>query len=175
MKHYLFVTLLLMANNCFGQAGHKETQAAKPVGDSLKKMTKENVTPKTVHVSTEKEDPGGIDPGVIAPRDMPEPNKIYTFVEEMPVAGYDTKAYLKANLRYPPAAKENKIQGRVFVKFVVRQDGSITDVTLARGIDEDCDAEARRVIAAMPKWKPGRQNGKAVNTYYSMPVVFTLE
>ena len=82
--------------------------------------------------------------------------------------------YLAANIRYPESAKKAGKQGRVTVQFVVCKDGSITNVSTLRGIDSALDAEAIRVISAMPKWKPGRQKGKEVDVKYTVPVMFRL-
>lgn len=82
--------------------------------------------------------------------------------------------YLAANIRYPESAKKAGNQGRVIVQFVVCKDGSITNVSTLRGIDPALDAEAIRVISAMPKWKPGRQKGKEVDVKYTVPVMFRL-
>ena len=82
--------------------------------------------------------------------------------------------YLEANIRYPESAKKAGKQGRVTVQFVVCKDGSITNVSTLRDIDPALDAEAIRVISAMPKWKPGRQKGKEVDVKYTVPVMFRL-
>ena len=82
--------------------------------------------------------------------------------------------YLEANIRYPESAKKAGKQGRVIVQFVVCKDGSITNVSTLRDIDPALDAEAIRVISAMPKWKPGRQKGKEVDVKYTVPVMFRL-
>lgn len=82
--------------------------------------------------------------------------------------------YLAANIRYPESAKKAGKQGRVIVQFVVCKDGSITNVSTLRDIDPALDAEAIRVISAMPKWKPGRQKGKEVDVKYTVPVMFRL-
>ena len=82
--------------------------------------------------------------------------------------------WINDNLNYPTFASENDIQGRVYVSFVVRKDGSITDVKIARGVDPHLDKEALRVVSKMPKWKPGKQNGKEVNLKVTVPVNFKL-
>jgi protein TonB len=105
-------------------------------------------------------------------------NKIFTAVEQepTPVGGiqkfYD---YLGKNIRYPAVAKENNIQGKVFLTFVVEKDGSITDVKVLRGIGSGCDEEAVRVLRNAPKWKPGIQNGRPVRVQYQVPVSFALQ
>ncbi|MCO4291265.1 TonB family protein [Solitalea sp. MAHUQ-68] len=83
--------------------------------------------------------------------------------------------FISKTLRYPPMARENGVQGRVTVTFVVEKDGSITDVQVLRGIGSGCDEEAARVVKAMPKWKPGKQNGKPVRVHFSLPIMFRLD
>ena len=82
--------------------------------------------------------------------------------------------YLADNIKYPKKAKDNNIEGRVFVNFVVEKDGSINEVKVLRGIGGGCDEEAVRVINSMPKWKPGKQEGKPVRVYYTIPIFFKL-
>jgi len=83
--------------------------------------------------------------------------------------------YLSANLHYPDSARYHNIEGRVVIKFVVNEDGSISDAVVIKGIDKYCDEEALRVVRNMPPWKPGYQNGKYVKVYFSLPIVFKLE
>ena len=78
-------------------------------------------------------------------------------------------------LKYPESAVRNGIQGRVTVDFIIEKDGRVTDVRVIRGVDEELDAEAVKVVAASPKWKPGRVNGNKVRTSMSIPVEFRLE
>ncbi len=82
--------------------------------------------------------------------------------------------FLRANIRYPQLARERQIQGTVHLSFVVEKDGSITNVSVERGIGGGCDAEAVRVVKMMPKWNPGKQWGKAVRVRYNMPIKFSL-
>lgn len=82
--------------------------------------------------------------------------------------------FIQRNLRYPAMAQEECIQGRVFVSFVVEKDGSVSNVTLIRGIGAGCDEEALRVIRKSPNWKAGVQNGQAVRVRYNMPLSFTI-
>ncbi|HWD88858.1 MAG TPA: TonB family protein [Mucilaginibacter sp.] len=105
-------------------------------------------------------------------------NKIFTAVEQEPTpAGGIQKfyEYLAKNIRYPAVAKENNVQGKVFLTFVVEKDGSITDVKVLRGIGNGCDEEAVRVLRNAPKWKPGIQNGRPVRVQYQVPVSFALQ
>lgn len=100
------------------------------------------------------------------------------FVEQMPQFPGGQAAMMKfisENLVYPVVAQEAGKQGRVTLKFVVDKDGSISNVEVVRGIFPACDAEAIRVIKKMPKWNPGRQNGKAVAVNFNIPVVFKLQ
>jgi len=117
------------------------------------------------------------------PEDPPPPPKpqdevpIFTVVEVMPKYPGGNEAmykYLGENIKYPEKAKKEGIQGKVFVTYVVEKDGSISNVKILRGVEESLDKEAMRVIAAMPKWKPGTQNGKAVRVQYTLPIKFTL-
>ena len=99
-------------------------------------------------------------------------------MEEMPAyPGGDAKLmeYVAKNIKYPQIARETGIQGRVFVGFVVEPDGSVSNVKVLRGIGGGCDEEAMRVVKSMPKWKPGKQRGKAVRVSYMLPVNFKLQ
>ncbi len=107
-----------------------------------------------------------------------EEQQIFLVVEEMPsYPGGEQEMYrfISQNIEYPRMAKESGISGRVFVTFVVEKDGSVTDVQVLRGIGGGCDEEAIRVIKSMPKWKAGKQRGKAVRVQYRMPIKFTLQ
>ncbi|WP_118972178.1 energy transducer TonB [Taibaiella koreensis] len=100
-----------------------------------------------------------------------------TIVDEMPEFPGGVKAlmaYLQKNLSYPAAARADEIQGKVLIRFVVGIDGKIEQATVLRGIGGGCEKEALRVVNAMPRWKPGRQNGHNVKVYYSLPVSFRL-
>ena len=104
--------------------------------------------------------------------------EVFTIVEEMPEypGGLNKLTdYLSKNIKYPQMARESGIQGRVFVNFVVEPDGSVSNVNAMRSLGGGCDEEAVRVVKAMPKWKPGRQRGKAVRVSYILPIVFKLQ
>ncbi len=123
------------------------------------------------------------DIAVAAPPPPPAPkpevsNKVFDVVEEMPSFPGGQAAlmsFLSSNIKYPVVAQENGVQGRVIVGFVVERDGSITDVKVMRSVDPSLDREAQRVVKAMPRWKPGKQNGSAVRVKYTVPVVFRLQ
>jgi len=104
--------------------------------------------------------------------------EIFQIVEEMPsYPGGEQKLmeFVAKNIKYPQIARETGIQGRVFVGFVVEPDGSVSNVKVLRGIGGGCDEEAMRVVKSMPKWKPGKQRGKAVRVSYMLPVNFKLQ
>lgn len=120
--------------------------------------------------------------GVLYEADTTKPElkeeEIFTAVEEFPEfpgGQAEMYRYLGQNIVYPKAAQKANVSGRVFVKFIVKKDGTIDNVTILKGIGFGCDEETERVIKAMPKWKPGKQNGKPVNVYYNMPVVYKLD
>ena len=123
------------------------------------------------------------DIAVAAPPPPPAPKpevatKVFDVVEEMPSFPGGQGAlmsFLSSNIKYPVVAQENGVQGRVIVGFVVERDGSITDVKVMRSVDPSLDREAQRVVRAMPRWKPGKQNGSAVRVKYTVPVVFRLQ
>jgi periplasmic protein TonB len=107
-----------------------------------------------------------------------EDTKPIIFVEQMPVFADGEAAlfkYLKENINYPAIARENNISGTVVIGFVVAKDGSITDIKVKKGIAGGCTDEAIRVISNMPKWKPGKQNGREVAVYFTLPVRFQLD
>ncbi len=107
-----------------------------------------------------------------------EEQQIFQVVEEMPEfpgGMAECLKFLSQNIRYPTISQENGVQGRVIVQFVVNQDGSIVDPVVVRSVDPYLDKEALRVISMMPKWKPGKQRGKAVRVKYTVPVTFKLQ
>lgn len=91
---------------------------------------------------------------------------------EFPGGDMGLMKYLAENTKYPEIAKENGISGRVFVQFVIDKTGAVTRVKVLRGVDPVLDAEAIRVVTAMPRWKPGMQRGKAVPVTYQVPINF---
>ena len=101
-------------------------------------------------------------------------NEVFTFVEQMPEPGYNINQYLATTMKYPREAQKQKIQGRVFVKFVVDTNGIITDTEITKSAHPILDEEALRVVKAMPPWIPGRQNDKPVRVYYTLPINFRL-
>ena len=105
-------------------------------------------------------------------------NDVYSIVEEMPEypGGMDKLVeYLSQNIKYPQQAIEKGIEGKVFVSFIVEKDGSVSNVQVQRSLGGGCDEEAVRVVKAMPKWKPGKQDGKPVRVRYNLPINFRLQ
>ena len=117
--------------------------------------------------------------GIDAPEPAPvsTPTDVFTFVEQMPefpggqAAMYD---FIRKNMVYPSEARENNEEGRVMVQFVVMNNGQIRDATVVRGVSPAIDKEALRVISIMPRWQPGKQNGKPVNVRFVLPLTFAL-
>lgn len=105
-------------------------------------------------------------------------DEAFAVVEQMPEFPGGMKelmSFLSKNIKYPKAAQENGIQGRVIVQFVVEKDGTPTEFKVMRSVDPDLDAEALRVMKEMPKWKPGMQKGQVVRVKYTLPVTFKLQ
>ena len=114
--------------------------------------------------------------GVIGSNITPE-DLVFMVVEDQPEFPGGTEAMLKFfqdNMAYPESCKEAGIQGRVIATFVVEKDGSVTDIEIAKSVHPDLDAEAIRVIKAMPAWKPGKQRGELVRVKFAVPVNFKL-
>ena len=111
---------------------------------------------------------------------LPEPiaddNKprIVQQMPEYPGGIVEFMKWLQRTLRYPPTAQQQGIQGSVMVSFIVNVDGTITEQKVVRGVNEELDAEALRVISNMPKWKPGLDKGKPCRTLFAIPIVFKL-
>lgn len=106
-----------------------------------------------------------------------EKEKVYEVVEQMPVfPGGDAELfkYISQHIQYPADCIDECIQGRVIVNAVIQKDGTVGDVKVKRGKHPSLNAEAVRVIKALPKFKPGMMNGQAVNVYYLIPINFKL-
>ena len=103
--------------------------------------------------------------------------KVYDEVEQMPEYPGGIPAmieFLQTNINYPEDAVKQKVEGRVMVQFVVETDGSVSDVHVAKQVFPSLDAEAIRVVQAMPKWMPGREKGRVVRVKYNLPIVFRM-
>lgn len=108
-----------------------------------------------------------------------EDNEIYRVPDEQasfPGGMQEMRAYIVKNIVYPENAVEEMLEGKSFIRFVVAKDGTISHLQLMRGVQDcrECDQEAIRLIKSMPKWIPAKVKGKAVNSYYTLPIVFKL-
>ena len=101
--------------------------------------------------------------------------RIPTIRAEFPGGMSALQEFLAANCHYPQKARENGQQGVVLLEFVVEKDGTISNITVQRGVCEALDEEAIRVVKAMPKWKPGMNNGQSCRSYYQLPITFALK
>ena len=113
---------------------------------------------------------------VVSQKDQKE--EPFDVVEDMPAFPGGMEAmiqFISSNIKYPADAKKQKVDGRVLVNFVVEKDGSITEVKVVKPTFPSLDAEAIRVVKAMPKWKPGYQRGQAVRVQFTMPINFSLK
>ena len=109
-----------------------------------------------------------------------EEPEAFVIVEDMPTfgkGGIDEFRinHVQKNMKYPDAAAENNIQGRVYINFVVNEKGEVCNVKVVRGVDPLLDKEAVRVVSSSPKWKPGKQRGKPVRVQYTIPIIFMLQ
>jgi TonB family protein len=114
---------------------------------------------------------------VDTPKNETDPKKIFTAVEKDPSfpGGVDAFfRFLQANTKYPDNAVKKRIEGKVFVTFVVEDDGSLSHIKVSRGVSPDIDAEAIRVMSHSPNWRPGIQNGRAVSAQYNVSINFKL-
>lgn len=109
----------------------------------------------------------------VAPGDM-----VFTVVEiqpEFPGGLTALNDYLSSNLKYPKKEKKKGIEGTSYLQFKVNKDGTLSDISIIKGLSPACDAEAVRLIKNSPPWKPGKQNGKVMTTNFVLPVKFALD
>jgi protein TonB len=151
----------------------KATDILNIVEDDVE-LDEELVIEDTEATQDEEVDFSNIDTG----EEEAEEGEVFFVVEDMPEFPGGEQAlhrYLAESIDYPTIAQENGIQGRVYVKFVINTDGSVTDVQIARGVDPSLDKEALRVVREMPKWEPGKQRGEPVRVSYTVPINFVLQ
>jgi len=111
-------------------------------------------------------------------KEVADENIVHQFVDEMPEFPGGMAAllvYLSRSVNYPVVAQENGIQGKVYVSFVVNADGQISDAKVIRGVDLSLDKEALRVVNGMPRWRAGKQSGRAVRVAFNVPISFVLQ
>lgn len=103
--------------------------------------------------------------------------QMFFIVEKMPeFPGGDLglRNYIASNVQYPDTAREAGIEGKIYVRFCVTKNGSVSQVAIARGADPILNKEAIRVVKTLPKWKPGEHRGRKVNVWYTIPIDFSL-
>ena len=113
-----------------------------------------------------------------APAEQSAPEIVFDVVEQMPEfpgGAEGMMTFLANTVKYPKEAMEKGLEGRVLVRFVIEKDGSVSEPKVVRSPNEELDAEALRVVKAMPKWTPGKQNGRVVRVNYTIPVTFKLQ
>lgn len=156
-----------------------EIKPDEEVPDDEPPPIQEEMKDKDAGVATVEGDPNGVDASLTeggeGDGDAPE---ILTFAEQMPEFNggqEEMYKYLGKNIQYPPLARENSIEGKVVLTFVVGSDGKITQIEqVGKKLGWGCDEEAIRVVKNMPNWTPGKQNGKAVTVKFTLPIRFQL-
>lgn len=107
-----------------------------------------------------------------------EEAKVYNVVEQMPTfPGGDAalQKYVAQHIKYPQSALDQEVSGQVVLKFVVKEDGTVGEVNVLKSLQKDCDAEAIRVVKSLPRFIPGKQQGKAVQVWFTFPIRFTIQ
>ena len=151
-----------------------------PVVVEVLNVVNNNIETSSIEINTEEDKNKIVEinsPQAVVPLTEEDEN-IFVVVETMPAFpggdGAFTK-FLNNNLKYPLIAEKNRIKGRVICQFIVNIDGSIVDAVVVRSVDSNLDKEAIRVIKLMPKWSPGKQQGKFVRVKYTLPIIFAIQ
>jgi len=165
-RNLLIITLSLLVLPAMAQNSKKKIK--------IKQASQSQQVVEPAPASKDYGDANGIDPGLPDQSTATPRPDVFMYVEQMPEPGFDINRYLAENLKYPREAEKENIEGRVVTQFTVNEDGSIGDPKVMRGIGHGCDEEALRLIKGMPKWKPGKQNGKAVKVKYNLPITFRM-
>ncbi len=148
--------------------------------------TIDEIKDKEIATETKKGEEGGVDASLTEPDNPPAPPVLeepkeeepFSYVEQMPTFPDGTEAmykYIYDKIKYPAIARENGISGQVIVQFVVSKEGEIQKAKVVRGIGGGCNEEALRVVNGMPRWKPGKHNGRAVPVTFTLPIKFVLQ
>ena len=152
-----------------------EKEAKKKAEEEAKKKAEEEAMKKAEEEAKKKaEQSKTVDESQTSNDD----NKVFDVVEvaaSFPGGNSALINFLSSNVRYPAVAQENAIQGTVAVKFIIERDGSITNAQVVKSVDPSLDKEALRVVNSMPKWTPGKQNGKPLRTTFTVPITFRLQ
>ena len=166
---------IIMMNKTKSRFGAWKVLAALPVVALLTMVGCKPATEKAVDQEEIPFEYSGEDKS--APMDA-DTDQVFQVVEvdpEFPGGMEALIKYLSENIKYPEQAKKDKIQGKVYISFVVEKDGSVADAKVLRGIGGGCDEEALRVVNAMPKWTPGKQRNTPVRVQFNLPVAFKLQ
>ena len=166
-----FACMFLVVNSIYAEKKSEVSDAAEVAQTLQKKVTKKtNVTPpSTTPLRTHNTQNG---------KDVKEKDQVYAVVDKQPEFPGGISAlmkYLGENIQYPKVAMDKGIEGRVIAQFVVEKDGKINEAKVLQGIDPALDAEAIRMVQAMPNWKPGEHQGKLVRVRYTLPITFKLK
>jgi protein TonB len=148
--------------------------------------TVEEIKDKEISTETKKGEEDGVDASLAEPGNAPAPPVLeepkeeepFAYVEQMPTFPDGQEAmykYIYEKIKYPAIARENGIAGQVIVQFVVSKEGDIQKARVVRGIGGGCNEEALRVVNGMPRWKPGKHNGRAVPVTFTLPIKFVLQ
>lgn len=156
-----------------------EIKPDEEVPDDEPPPIQEEMKDKDAGAATVDGDPNGVDASLTEGGEGDgEAPEILTFAEQMPEFTGGTEElykYLSKNIQYPPLARENSIEGKVILTFVVGADGKISQIEqVGKKLGWQCDEEAIRVVKGMPAWTPGKQNGKAVVVKFTLPIRFQL-
>ena len=154
-----------------------EVKKAEPAKTTEKKtVEKKTAEKKAVEKKAPEKKPVETQP--VVAKETSDPSRVFDVVEEMPkFPGGDEgmMQFLNSEVKYPKEALEKGTQGRVVVTFIVNTDGSVSDPKVVKSVNPALDAEAIRVVNAMPKWTPGKQNGHTVRVKFTIPIVFRLK
>jgi len=153
---------------------HVEKEEMPPVEEIEKAV----ISTETHEGNTTKPDLSGLEGTGNAAVEEAVEDKVFTFVEQQPQfpGGQDAMMkFLGENIRYPSVAQRNGLEGLVVLSFIVDQQGEISDIQVLKKLGGGTDEEAIRVVKSMPKWSPGKQNGRAVKVKYTLPVRFSIK
>lgn len=162
------LALLAFANPTIDAATVVAEQPASVAPTNIDQPAQPEMTPVAVEKTVNEQ----------APEPSAQDTKVYETVEQLPEFPGGMEAmikFLSENVKYPAQAVKDKIEGRVLVQFIVEKTGQIGEVKVARSVSEELDAEAVRVVKSMPNFTPGRQDGKAVAVWYTLPIMFKLQ
>ena len=173
----LFTLILLTAGNLYSQS---EKPKEKPQEKPREKTEEPPPPPITLEVKEVwSEEAEGVDETLVEPvppaREHPDEEQPFSYVEQMPTFPEGHAAmykFIADNITYPEIAKQEGISGQVIVQFVILSDGTLSKAKVVRGIGGGCNEEALRVVNAMPKWNPGKHNGRPVPVSFTLPIKF---